>query len=299
MNITKGLVVADPWIGYLLDGTKTWEMRSKRVSFRGWFGLIRKGTSAVYGVARLVDVCPALSVQEMIDAYDKHRIPEEMIQSGEVSKWTTPWVLSDIRKLPRPISYNHPYGAVSWVELEVGVTDEIAAQLRLAGVGEGAKVVSADDVTLRTTREEIATALASPLQPAQERATRSEASNPVESFATADAPSTRASNIICEVEINEANLTNDHFYLRSFLHLFPSEIIGGSNTSQLARKEARIDWGGPEPAFSDIDGVRHKFFRRRGWIKRFYQLNRARPGDVVSIEEIGQFSYRVRLRHRA
>jgi hypothetical protein len=29
MQVTKGLIIADPWIGYVLDGSKTWEMRNK------------------------------------------------------------------------------------------------------------------------------------------------------------------------------------------------------------------------------------------------------------------------------
>ncbi len=291
MKITKGLIVADPWIGYLLDGSKTWEMRSKPVSFRGWFGLIRKGTGAVYGVARLIDVRPALSVEQMTAANDKHRIPEEMIRSGQVAKWTTPWILSDVRRLPLPVPYSHPYGAVSWVKLAPSVTEAISAQLEPTVAEECVESVPADGDTARTTSGQTA---ASPQL--QERAVKSPTTNPVEISVTANASSTRTGKLICEVEINEANLANDHFYLRSFLHLFPNDIIGGSNTSQLARREARIDWGGPEPAFSDIDGVRHKFFRRRGWIKRFYQLNRARPGDFVSVEEIAALSYKVRLR---
>ena len=68
--ITKALIIADPWIGYLLDGTKTWEMRSSGAAHRGWLGLIRKGTGAIYGIARLVDVGPQLSPEEMIARLD-------------------------------------------------------------------------------------------------------------------------------------------------------------------------------------------------------------------------------------
>ncbi|KGF68110.1 hypothetical protein LL06_18460 [Hoeflea sp. BAL378] len=104
---------------------------------------------------------------------------------------------------------------------------------------------------------------------------------------------------MCEVEITQGNLDNDHFYLRDHLHLFPDAIMGGSNASNLARKEARIDWGGPDLALTDIDGERHKFFRRRGWIKRFYQLNRAKPGDHVSVVETAPLSYQIRLKRAA
>lgn len=114
MIVTKGLIVADPWIGYLLDGSKTWEMRSSGASHRGWFGLIRKSSGAVCGIARLVDVGAPLSPTEMIAAFKQHRIPTHMILSGEVAKWNTPWKLADLQRLARPVPYKHKNGAVTW-----------------------------------------------------------------------------------------------------------------------------------------------------------------------------------------
>lgn len=103
MKITKGLIIADPWIGYILKGEKTWEMRSTGSSHRGWFGLIRKGTGAVWGVAKIAEVGTPLSPYEMIKNEDKHRIPAEMIKSGEVSKWNTPWILRDVTPFKNPV----------------------------------------------------------------------------------------------------------------------------------------------------------------------------------------------------
>ena len=34
MRISKGLIIADPWIDYILDGKKTWEMRSSETSWQ-------------------------------------------------------------------------------------------------------------------------------------------------------------------------------------------------------------------------------------------------------------------------
>lgn len=63
-------------------------MRSQATAHRGWFGLIRKGSGQVVGLARLVDCGATLSLSEMIANYDHHRIPTDMIVHGEVSKWT-------------------------------------------------------------------------------------------------------------------------------------------------------------------------------------------------------------------
>jgi hypothetical protein len=128
VRVTKALIIADPWIGFILNGSKTWEMRSCGASHRGWFGLIRKGTGVVYGIARLVDVGAPLSPAEMITTFDRHRIPGEMIRSGNVAKWNTPWKLADVQKLASPVPYRHKSGAVTWVTLDPLVCESIAQQ---------------------------------------------------------------------------------------------------------------------------------------------------------------------------
>jgi hypothetical protein len=90
MHIVQGLIIADPWIGYILDGSKTWEMRSSPTQVRGAFALIRKGTGAVSGVATLAGVGWALTPAQMLETCHLHQIPAEMIRSGEVAKWNTP-----------------------------------------------------------------------------------------------------------------------------------------------------------------------------------------------------------------
>ncbi|MND29036.1 hypothetical protein D3C80_195350 [compost metagenome] len=301
MKITKGLVVDDPWIGYILDGSKTWEMRSRRVSYRGWFGLIRKGTGMIYGVARLIDVRPPLSVEEMVAAYERHRIPENMIRAGVVAKWTTPWVLADVRPFSTPVPYRHPSGAVSWVELDPQVTDAIATQLDLVSMSGVVPISNLElsEIALLASRSATTAFPQMPIPKTEVEVTSCAPPEPLkrdEAPTRMVAPVDPTAKLVLEVEITEANLTHNHFYLREHLHRFPNEIIGGSNASKLARREARIDWGGPEVALTDIDGERHKFFRRRGWIGRFYQLNRAKPGDLVSLEETGPLTYRVRIK---
>lgn len=125
MNITTGLVIADPWIGMILEGTKTWEMRSTSTSRRGWIGLIRKGTGCVWGVARIAECGHPMSPEEMIGTFGKHRIPVQMILSGEVAKWNTPWKLEDVRALAKPVPYIHKPGAVIWVALDEQVGQAI------------------------------------------------------------------------------------------------------------------------------------------------------------------------------
>lgn len=101
--------------------------------------------------------------------------------------------------------------------------------------------------------------------------------------------------LIGEIAITAGNLKNDHFYLRPLIDQFPADVIGGSNKMAEAPSTVLIDWGGPEPARTDIDGSK-KFFRARGWIRAFYKLNRAEPGDRVVIHETAPYRYRVSLK---
>jgi hypothetical protein len=102
--------------------------------------------------------------------------------------------------------------------------------------------------------------------------------------------------LIGEVTINEANLRYKHFYLRPLIDEFPIDVIGGSNKMAKAPSTVLIDWGGPDPVRTDIDGKDKKFFRARGWVGAFYKLNHAKPGDRVVIHETAPYRYRVRLK---
>ena len=50
----QGLIIRQPYIDMILDGRKTWEMRSKRCNRRGQIALIQQGTKTVVGVADVV-----------------------------------------------------------------------------------------------------------------------------------------------------------------------------------------------------------------------------------------------------
>jgi len=317
MRVTKGLIIADPWIGYILDGTKDWEMRSSGASHRGWFGLIRKGTGAVYGVARLIEVGAPLSPKEMIATFEHHRIPEHMIRSGEVAKWNMPWKLADVRRLDRPIRYRHKSGAVTWVELDDAAIDGVASQFEagvttinpatampLAGASPRDQFGSADkvkvDVSQRGRKLHIdiewddgKPAVATPAKPSPS-APAGRAAQPL-TLPVMAASRTATGRVLGEVEITEGNITNNHIYLRAFFDRFPADAIGGSNKATRAKRDLTIDWGGGEPVETDLDGQK-KFFRARGWIGAFFQMNSAKAGDHVVVEEVAPYRYRVSLR---
>jgi hypothetical protein len=300
IHVTKGLVVAEPWIDLILSGQKTWEMRSTAPALRGWFGLIRKGSGAVCGVAQLVDVGRPLSPDEMVASFDKHRIPVGMIRSGEVARWNTPWVLGEVHSLPHPVPYRHRPGAVTWVTLDPDVTDAVA---RLAPGSSSARKDARPNTVANTSERSVThfpRAVSSlqnlhPCKAEMDQASEMSLSQPLPPMSSIQQTST--SGMWGEVQITAGNIKNNHFYLRSFINHFPADLIGGSNRSNTAQRTAVIDWGGPTEVETDIDGEK-QFFRARAWIARFYADNAAAPGDRVRVEETGPYSYRVSLRKK-
>jgi hypothetical protein len=64
-DVSRGLIIDQPWIGKILRGEKTWEMRSTRTSIRGPIALIEKGSGTVVGVASILSsLCP-MSLQDI------------------------------------------------------------------------------------------------------------------------------------------------------------------------------------------------------------------------------------------
>lgn len=95
-------------------------------------------------------------------------------------------------------------------------------------------------------------------------------------------------------EITQGNLDNSHIYLRSFFEKFPADAVGGSNRASSAQREISVDWGGGAVVMTDLDGKK-RFFRKRGWIREFFERHGVRAGDVVTVEEVAPYSYRVAL----
>jgi hypothetical protein len=273
-TVSKALIIDDPWFELILNGKKTWEMRSTSASFRGWFGLIRKGTGAVWGVARLVDSLPPLSPQEMIANCDKHLIPEHMIRSGQVAKWTTPWVLSDVKPFKFPIHYKHKSGAVIWVELDLEVSEAIARQFK--------PLREAPMPAIEPPKPELR-----PFKPTSPK--------PNPRVSPVLPPARNGKGVLLgQTQLTEGNIKNNHIYLRKFFHKFPADAIGGSNGCESAPRSIEIEFGDPNPIRTDLDGKK-KFFRARGWVRRLFEMTGAEVGDWVLVEEIEPYRYRVGL----
>lgn len=111
----KGLIIKQPWIDKILSGEKTWEIRGSNTNVRGIVKIIKSGSGKIYGEAELLDSLP-LSENDYNTNREKH-----MVQMDYGMLWYSKphaWILGNVKMYDEPIPYNHPQGAVIWVNLK-------------------------------------------------------------------------------------------------------------------------------------------------------------------------------------
>lgn len=110
----KGLIIQDPHAHRIVEGSKKWEMRSRKTNVRGRIAIILAGSGTIIGEADLVGCGgPLKDADEARSAYQYHRVKDIAL----LDKWRIPWLLENVEKYDEPKPYNHPKGAVTWVNL--------------------------------------------------------------------------------------------------------------------------------------------------------------------------------------
>lgn len=259
----KGLVIRNPWIGMILAGTKTWEMRSRLTHKRGRIALIRAGSGLIVGSADLIGCRPTLSLAQMRYSVDFHGIPDDQIESAWQAGRTTPWVLSNVEVLDNPKPYKHKSGAVVWVDLP----DE--------ELWQPASAAATAPLLIKPVRLATATLLAVPIQTAL-------IPRPfVETAAWVDIP------------ITDGNIRNHHFYLRAASALLPADCIGGKNKQELGRS-IRVRFEPGRVLDCDVAGDK-MILRSRAETRDFFERTGASAGDCIRLTRIGDRDFTVSL----
>jgi hypothetical protein len=116
-KLTHGLLILKEPLDKILAGTKTWEIRGKATTRRGPIALIESKSGHVVGTCEVADVLGPLTLAELRTnakrtGFQPNKLPYET---------TYAWVMRAARRLPRPVPYRHPVGAVIWVRLEPSV----------------------------------------------------------------------------------------------------------------------------------------------------------------------------------
>jgi hypothetical protein len=107
-------------------------------------------------------------------------------------------------------------------------------------------------------------------------------------FLTGEQPKAIVSRLL---QVTQGNLNNCYLNLSDVLDMFPEDARGGSNAAQQAPRTVRVQWGN-EGVDTDIDGTK-KIFRKREWVRRFFDENRVQAGDQVLLEQAEPYLYRV------
>jgi len=125
----KGLIIRAPYVHWILDGLKTWEMRGSSTKVRGPIALIEGGSGTVVGACDLIEVVGPLTVAELrANAKKLNHEPSEITGPLYYGNHTYAWVLSNAVRLKKPVPYAHPSGAVIWVKLGEDVGRRINGQ---------------------------------------------------------------------------------------------------------------------------------------------------------------------------
>jgi DNA (cytosine-5)-methyltransferase 1 len=103
------------------------------------------------------------------------------------------------------------------------------------------------------------------------------------------------------IAITEANLKdkNKHIYISSHHDFFPDKCYGQSSKEKGIGKEMTLIVEGLTETFKTdigIDGDNGKprnFFRNRKWVRKFFEKHEIRAGDVVAIERLSTYTYRI------
>jgi len=110
-----GLLVRAPYVDWIVDGLKTWEIRTKRTQRRGRIGLIRSKSGLVVGEAQIVDVVGPLTRALLADNAKLMNVNRR--DAWEPEEPTFAWVLQGAGRYRKPVPYKHRSGAVIWARL--------------------------------------------------------------------------------------------------------------------------------------------------------------------------------------
>ena len=101
------------------------------------------------------------------------------------------------------------------------------------------------------------------------------------------------------ISIQKGNFGNNHIYISGHHDFFPKQCYGESNKKKGIGKELTLIIEGLNKSIKTDIGINgsnskpRNFFRNRTWANEFFEKFEIREGDVIAIEKISKFKYRI------
>ena len=115
----KALIIKKKWLDLILSGEKTWEMRSRNTKVRGRIALVESGSGLIKGEVTLWNSFSLEAVRNKHGSRKSYKSYEDechrIKDSKLLKKYNQVWQLDAPKKYAIPIRYNHPKGAVIWI----------------------------------------------------------------------------------------------------------------------------------------------------------------------------------------
>lgn len=105
------LCIKPPFAQLVVEGHKTWEIRSFRTQKREKIAIAMSGSRTLIGEVDIVD-CICLDEDLLRNSFSKHRVRD---LSCFLGRQLFAWVLKSPKQYSPPKPYEHPPGAISWV----------------------------------------------------------------------------------------------------------------------------------------------------------------------------------------
>ncbi|GAP64276.1 hypothetical protein ARMA_2699 [Ardenticatena maritima] len=111
-----GLFIREPYASLVVDGKKTWEIRTRPTHIRGRIGIISGGR--VIGTATLRDTLGPFSPEELHAHIEKHHATPDVLNAYARGRPLYAWVLDDAQRLHTPVPIRRKPGHQLWAKLE-------------------------------------------------------------------------------------------------------------------------------------------------------------------------------------
>jgi len=101
------------------------------------------------------------------------------------------------------------------------------------------------------------------------------------------------------ISITGGNIRSHHIYLSGHHDFFPKDCYGKSNRKKGTGKTIKLNIEGlPGHIETDIatnggNGRPRNFFRRRAWVRKFFEKHEICEGDVIAVEKLENYHYRI------